>query len=400
MVPEAGVAVALLTNGGDVLSLYHDVVGHVLAELAGAHLPGAPEPPPTSPERIDASRYVGTYSAEVADLIVSQDEDGRIWIDQTPKGLFEELGEKPERKRARPLPRRQPDPRRARPAACTCRTRSSVTTATATPSTSTSAAPSGAPEPDPLAANRKCHEADHSASQPLRRRPLRDRRPPCRLRRERRRLRHGRVEVPASTPTAAPSPWRSRATRASSTRSPPPAASCSPSTSSATTTWSRSTRRSGEIQSQLAAEWKVDGTTVTLTLAEGITCSDGSDFTATTVADNIAYVGDPKNKSPYLGTFLPVGRDREGRRRRRHGDDHAGRSPRRSCSTAWPACRWSATPACRTASRWHDRPPAPARTCSPRPCPATTTPTRSATATPGARTARRRPSRACPTPSS
>ena len=66
-------------------------------------------------ERIDASRYVGTYSAEVADLIVSQDDDGRIWIEQTPKGLFEELGEKPERKRARPLPRRQPDPARARP---------------------------------------------------------------------------------------------------------------------------------------------------------------------------------------------------------------------------------------------------------------------------------------------
>ena len=63
----------------------------------------------------------------------------------------------------------------------------------------------------------------------------------------------------------------------------------------------------GEIQSQLATEWTVDGTTVTLTLADGVTCSDGSDFTATTVADNISYVGDPKNKSAYLGTFLPVG---------------------------------------------------------------------------------------------
>jgi peptide/nickel transport system substrate-binding protein len=64
---------------------------------------------------------------------------------------------------------------------------------------------------------------------------------------------------------------------------------------------------SGEVQSQLATDWKVDGKTVTLTLAEGITCADGSDFTATTVADNIAYVGDPKNKSAYLGAFLPVG---------------------------------------------------------------------------------------------
>ena len=65
--------------------------------------------------------------------------------------------------------------------------------------------------------------------------------------------------------------------------------------------------KTGEIQSQLATDWKVDGKTVTLTLGKGITCADGRDFTATAVADNIAYVGDPKNKSPYLGTFLPVG---------------------------------------------------------------------------------------------
>jgi peptide/nickel transport system substrate-binding protein len=65
--------------------------------------------------------------------------------------------------------------------------------------------------------------------------------------------------------------------------------------------------KTGEIESQLASDWKVDGKTVTLTLNDGITCSDGSDFTASTVADNIAYVADPKNKSAYLGTFLPVG---------------------------------------------------------------------------------------------
>ena len=54
--------------------------------------------PPAHPEAIDAGRYVGTYSSEVADLTVSQDEDGRIWLEQTPKGIFAELGEKPERK--------------------------------------------------------------------------------------------------------------------------------------------------------------------------------------------------------------------------------------------------------------------------------------------------------------
>ena len=97
MVPEAGVAVALLTNGGDVISLYRDVVGHIFDLLTDTPLPALPVPP-AEPQRIDASRYVGTYSAEVADFTVSQDDDGRIWMEQTPKGLFEELGEQPERK--------------------------------------------------------------------------------------------------------------------------------------------------------------------------------------------------------------------------------------------------------------------------------------------------------------
>lgn len=96
MVPEAGVAVALLTNGGDVVSLYRDVVGHVLAELTDVSLPPLPEPP-ADPEHIDASRFVGTYSAEVFDLTVSQDDDGRIWIEQVPKGVFIEMGGQVER---------------------------------------------------------------------------------------------------------------------------------------------------------------------------------------------------------------------------------------------------------------------------------------------------------------
>jgi CubicO group peptidase (beta-lactamase class C family) len=96
MVPGTGLAVALLSNGGDAFSLYREVIGHVLEELGG--LPGPQLPvPPTHPEPFDATRFVGTYSAEVADLTVSQDADGRIWIEQVPKGMFEELGEKPER---------------------------------------------------------------------------------------------------------------------------------------------------------------------------------------------------------------------------------------------------------------------------------------------------------------
>jgi CubicO group peptidase (beta-lactamase class C family) len=96
MIPEAGLAVVLLTNGGDGISLYRDVVGHVLEELSGRTLPALPAPP-AEPWPVDAARYVGTYSAEVFDLTVSQDEDRRIWIEQKPKGAFEELGGQAER---------------------------------------------------------------------------------------------------------------------------------------------------------------------------------------------------------------------------------------------------------------------------------------------------------------
>ena len=96
MVPGEGVAVALLTNGGDMISLYHAIVGQVLDSISDAHLPGLPQPP-AHPERIDARRFVGTYSADVFDLTVSQDDDGRIWIDQVPKGELIELGGQVER---------------------------------------------------------------------------------------------------------------------------------------------------------------------------------------------------------------------------------------------------------------------------------------------------------------
>ena len=96
MVPSEGVAVALLTNGGDMISLYHAIVGQVLDSLTDVHLPRLPQPP-ADPERIDARRFVGTYSADVFDLTVSQDDDGRIWIDQVPKGAFIELGGQAER---------------------------------------------------------------------------------------------------------------------------------------------------------------------------------------------------------------------------------------------------------------------------------------------------------------
>ena len=49
------------------------------------------------PEEVDASRYVGNYSCEVVDYAVSQDEAGRVWLDETPKGILAEMGAPAER---------------------------------------------------------------------------------------------------------------------------------------------------------------------------------------------------------------------------------------------------------------------------------------------------------------
>ncbi|MDG4785069.1 serine hydrolase [Micromonospora sp. WMMD1102] len=90
VVVEDGLAVTLLTNGGDAMSLYRDVFRLVLGELGSIALPDLPQPP-EHPEPVDARRFVGTYTSQVAELAVSQDEDGRIWIEQTPKGDIAEL---------------------------------------------------------------------------------------------------------------------------------------------------------------------------------------------------------------------------------------------------------------------------------------------------------------------
>jgi CubicO group peptidase (beta-lactamase class C family) len=94
VVPGSDVAVALLTNGGDAIALYRAVVGPVLRELTGVVMPDLPAPNGGNgaSTRPDATRYVGTYSSSVAETVVRQDPDGRIWAVRTPKGIAEMLG--------------------------------------------------------------------------------------------------------------------------------------------------------------------------------------------------------------------------------------------------------------------------------------------------------------------
>ena len=94
----------------------------------------------------------------------------------------------------------------------------------------------------------------------------------------------------------------------------------------------RSSRRTGAV----------DGTTVTLTLNDGITCSDGSEFTAQTAADNITWIDDPENQSPFLGAFLPAGITAEADGE--HPHPHARRTGAVRAPGPREPRRWCATP--------------------------------------------------------
>ncbi|HCS62571.1 MAG TPA: peptide ABC transporter substrate-binding protein [Microbacterium sp.] len=63
----------------------------------------------------------------------------------------------------------------------------------------------------------------------------------------------------------------------------------------------------GQPLSQLASEWTQEPMSATLTLNDGILCSDGTEFTAQTAADNLNWISDPANQSAFLGAFFPAG---------------------------------------------------------------------------------------------
>jgi peptide/nickel transport system substrate-binding protein len=73
----------------------------------------------------------------------------------------------------------------------------------------------------------------------------------------------------------------------------------------------------GEVLAGLAAEWEADTETATFTLREGLTCEDGTPLTASDVAANISFIGDPANGSPLAGLQVQPGTTAV-------GDDAAG----------------------------------------------------------------------------
>jgi peptide/nickel transport system substrate-binding protein len=64
-------------------------------------------------------------------------------------------------------------------------------------------------------------------------------------------------------------------------------------------------RSDGAFVSGLAGKWTADARRATFTLRRNVTCSDGTPLTAGQVAEDLKYLGDPKNKSPQYGVNTP-----------------------------------------------------------------------------------------------
>jgi CubicO group peptidase (beta-lactamase class C family) len=74
IVPSAGVAICLLTNGGHTQDLFRDLFAEILGELAGIKLP-APLKPAAAATHRDLTSYVGRYARESVAMTFDVDGD-------------------------------------------------------------------------------------------------------------------------------------------------------------------------------------------------------------------------------------------------------------------------------------------------------------------------------------
>jgi dipeptidyl aminopeptidase/acylaminoacyl peptidase/CubicO group peptidase (beta-lactamase class C family) len=77
LLPEEGLAVALLTNGGNTRDLYQDLYHEIFAELADTEMP-RPLAPPPEPVPVDVGPHVGIYERASSRLEVLAGDDGPI----------------------------------------------------------------------------------------------------------------------------------------------------------------------------------------------------------------------------------------------------------------------------------------------------------------------------------
>ena len=77
LLPEQGLAVTLLTNGGNARDLYQDLYREIFAELAGVAMQ-APLTPPAQPPTVDMRRHVGSYERASSSIDVFERADTAV----------------------------------------------------------------------------------------------------------------------------------------------------------------------------------------------------------------------------------------------------------------------------------------------------------------------------------
>jgi CubicO group peptidase (beta-lactamase class C family) len=77
LLPDEGLAVALLTNGGSTLDLYQDLYREIFSELADVDMP-RPLAPPLEPASVDVQPHVGSYERASSRLEVLIGDNGPI----------------------------------------------------------------------------------------------------------------------------------------------------------------------------------------------------------------------------------------------------------------------------------------------------------------------------------
>ncbi|GLY42899.1 serine hydrolase [Amycolatopsis sp. NBRC 101858] len=93
VLPEQGLAVTLLTNGGNAHDLYVELYREIFAELAGVAMP-RPLEPAAWPPVVDASRHFGVYERASTRVEIFAEGDG-VRIRETSTGPSAELTPEP-----------------------------------------------------------------------------------------------------------------------------------------------------------------------------------------------------------------------------------------------------------------------------------------------------------------
>ncbi|HET7531108.1 MAG TPA: serine hydrolase [Mycobacteriales bacterium] len=102
IVPDANIAICLLTNGGHTQDLFRDLFGEILAELAGIQVPSRLEPAADAPA-FDPAKYVGTYRREGVVMTIAE-KDGGLVLTAKATGELAEMLDRDEEPELQVLP--------------------------------------------------------------------------------------------------------------------------------------------------------------------------------------------------------------------------------------------------------------------------------------------------------